>query len=95
MAQTFAAAYQVLDRAIADKAFPAAVVEVGTAHQPLWRHAFGQLSFESAAPATREDTIFDLASLTKSLATPRSLCERSNEAGWVSTIRRDAHVALA
>ena len=69
MAHTFAAARQVLDRAIADKAFPAAVVEVGTAHQPLWRHAFGQLTFESAAPATRDDTVFDLASLTKVLAT--------------------------
>jgi len=69
VAQTFAAARQVLDRAIADKAFPAAVVEVGTAHQPLWRHAFGQLTFESAAPATRDDTVFDLASLTKVLAT--------------------------
>lgn len=69
MARTFAAARQLLDRAIADKAFPAAVVEVGTAHQPIWRHAFGQLTFESAAPATREDTVFDLASLTKVLAT--------------------------
>ena len=28
------------------KAFPAAVVEVGTAHQPLWRQAFGHLSFD-------------------------------------------------
>jgi serine-type D-Ala-D-Ala carboxypeptidase len=69
VSRTFTAARQVLDRAIADKAFPAAVVEVGTAHQPLWRRAFGQLTFDSAAPATREDTIFDLASLTKVLAT--------------------------
>ena len=80
MARTFAAAYQVLDRAIADKAFPAAVVEVGTAHQPIWRHAFGQLTFESAAPATRENTIFDLASLTKILATA-SLAMRTVERG--------------
>lgn len=80
MARTFAAARQLLDRATADKAFPAAVVEVGTAHQPLWRHAFGQLTFESAAPATREDTIFDLASLTKVLATA-SLIMRMVERG--------------
>ena len=80
MARTFAAARQVLDRAIADKAFPAAVVEVGTAHQPIWRQAFGQLTFESAAPATREDTIFDLASLTKVLATA-SLIMRIVERG--------------
>ena len=69
MAPPFAAARQLLDRAIEDKAFPAAVAEVGTAHQPIWRQAFGQLTFESAAPPTREDTVFDLASLTKVLAT--------------------------
>jgi len=69
VAPTFTAAREVLERGIADKAFPAAVVEVGTAHQPLWRQAFGQLSFEPPAPTTREDTYFDLASLTKVLAT--------------------------
>ncbi|HVQ12729.1 MAG TPA: serine hydrolase domain-containing protein, partial [Vicinamibacterales bacterium] len=69
MAPTFAAARRVLERALADKAFPAAVVEVGTAHQPLWQQAFGHLSFDPSAPPTREDTVFDLASLTKVLAT--------------------------
>jgi CubicO group peptidase (beta-lactamase class C family) len=69
VAPTFTAARELLERGIADKAFPAAVVEVGTAHQPLWRQAFGQLSFEPPAPTTREDTYFDLASLTKVLAT--------------------------
>jgi CubicO group peptidase (beta-lactamase class C family) len=69
VAPTFTAARALLERGIADKAFPAAVVEVGSAHQPLWRQAFGQLSFEPPAPTTREDTYFDLASLTKVLAT--------------------------
>jgi CubicO group peptidase (beta-lactamase class C family) len=69
VAPSFAAARQLLDRAIEDRGFPAAVVEVGTSYQPVWRQAFGQLTFESAAPATREDTVFDLASLTKVLAT--------------------------
>lgn len=69
MAPTFAAARQLLEQAVAERAFPAAVVEVGTAHQLLWRQALGQLSFEPAAPSTREDTYFDLASLTKVLAT--------------------------
>jgi CubicO group peptidase (beta-lactamase class C family) len=66
---TFNAARDVVERSIAAKAFPAAVVEVGGAHRPLWRQAFGRLTFGAdAAPAT-EDTIFDLASLTKVLAT--------------------------
>jgi len=69
VAPSFAAARRVIERAVADKGFPAAVVEVGTAHQPLWQQAFGRLSFDPSAPPTREDTIFDLASLTKVLAT--------------------------
>lgn len=80
MAPTFAAARRVLERAIADHAFPAAVVEVGTAHRPLWQQAFGRLSFDPAAVPTREETVFDLASLTKVLATT-PLIMRSIERG--------------
>jgi CubicO group peptidase (beta-lactamase class C family) len=69
MSPTFAAAREVLRRAIADRAFPAAAIEVGTSSQPLWREAFGRLSFDERAPSARDDTIFDLASLTKVLAT--------------------------
>ena len=80
MALAFGAARRLLQQAVADRAFPAAVVEVGTAHQPLWREAFGRLSFEPTAAVTREDTYFDLASLTKVLATA-SLIMRVVERG--------------
>ena len=69
MASSFAAARQVLQRAVGDRAFPAAVIEVGRANQPLWREAFGRLTFDADGTPTRDDTIFDLASLTKVLAT--------------------------
>ncbi len=65
----FSTATRVLEQAVAQKAFPAAVIEIGDATGPLWRQAFGRLRFEADAPATAEDTIFDLASLTKVLAT--------------------------
>jgi CubicO group peptidase (beta-lactamase class C family) len=65
----FAAARRVLERAVSDRAFAAAVVEAGNAQQLIWREAFGHLSFDPTAAATREDTRFDLASLTKVLAT--------------------------
>ncbi len=65
----FAVAREILHNAIASRAFPAAVVEVGDATAPLWREAFGSLTFDADAPATSEDTIFDLASLTKVLST--------------------------
>ena len=65
----FGAARQVLELAIAERAFPAAVIEVGTAGEPLWRQAFGTLTYDPQAAATTDDTIFDLASLTKVVAT--------------------------
>jgi CubicO group peptidase (beta-lactamase class C family) len=65
----FDAAQQILERAIVERAFPAAVIEIGTSGQPLWRRAFGRLTFDTAAAAATDDTIFDLASLTKVIAT--------------------------
>ncbi len=65
----FPAARRVLEQAIAERAFPAAVIEVGSAGQMLWRHAFGSLTFDAAAAPATDDTIFDLASLTKIIST--------------------------
>lgn len=65
----FAAAARVIREAIEAKAFPAAVAEVGDATQPRWRQAFGRLTFEEDAPPAADDAVFDLASLTKVLAT--------------------------
>ena len=65
----FAAATRVVAEALEARAFPAAVVEVGDATRPLWREAFGRLTFDPQAPRAAEDTLFDLASLTKVLAT--------------------------
>jgi CubicO group peptidase (beta-lactamase class C family) len=65
----FEVARRLLQDAIADKAFPAAVIEVGNHTSPLWREAFGRLTFDQGARPTLDDTVFDLASLTKVLST--------------------------
>ena len=65
----FPAARRVLEQAIADRAFPAAVIEVGSAGQMRWRQAFGRLTYDADAAVATDDTIFDLASLTKVLST--------------------------
>jgi CubicO group peptidase (beta-lactamase class C family) len=80
MASHFAAAREILQQAIADRAFPAAAIEVGNSHQPLWREACGRLTFDPESIPTRDDTVFDLASLTKVLATT-TLVMRSVERG--------------
>jgi CubicO group peptidase (beta-lactamase class C family) len=65
----FDAARQVLERAIAERAFPGGIVEVGTDRDVLWRFAAGALSYDAGSPSVRDDTVYDLASLTKVLST--------------------------
>ncbi len=68
-ASRLGAARDVLRAGVDARAFPAAVVEVGRSRGPLWREPFGKLTYDPGAPVTRLDTIFDLASLTKVIAT--------------------------
>ena len=72
----FSAARTVLRQAIDDHAFPAASIEVGDVTQPLWRESFGGLTFDSGAPPVTERTVFDLASLTKVMATTPLLMQQ-------------------
>ena len=69
MTADFSRAADVVLQGHRDRAYPAAVVEVGHAAGVVWRQAFGRLDYEPDSPATQDDTIFDLASLTKVLAT--------------------------
>lgn len=59
----------LLDHAVADRVTPAVVVEAGDATRPLIREARGRLAYEAEAAPAQADTVFDLASLTKVLAT--------------------------
>ncbi len=61
-------AYDLLDRAVADGAFPGGVLAVGWSNR-LAVHAFGHLESGRKARATDEDSIYDLASLTKPIVT--------------------------
>ena len=76
----FDAARHVLEHGLAEHAFPGAIVEVGTGHEVLWRSTIGALAYAEGSPAVGEDTVYDLASLTKVLATA-SLVMREIERG--------------
>ena len=73
----------VVERGIERRAFPAAVVETGNHAGVTWREAFGRLTYEPDAPATTEDTIYDLASLTKVIATTTAAMQ-AVEAGAIA-----------
>ncbi len=59
----------LLQHAIANRIFPSAVAEVGDSTGVLWREPFGRLTFDQDSPAADISTIYDLASLTKPVAT--------------------------
>ncbi len=65
----FEAAAALLEQGVTSHAFPAACVEVGRGAGPLWRQAFGARTYDPYDHAIADDTIFDLASLTKVIAT--------------------------
>jgi CubicO group peptidase (beta-lactamase class C family) len=82
MSIDFARGAAVAQQGHIDRAYPAAVVEAGTRHESLWRQAFGRLDYDAEAPATTNETLFDLASLTKVIATT-SLAMRLVEQGTI------------
>ncbi|HET6701881.1 MAG TPA: serine hydrolase domain-containing protein [Gemmatimonadaceae bacterium] len=55
----------VLDRALADSAFPGAIGVVGTRDGALTSYAVGRIDWAATAPAPDARTLWDLASLTK------------------------------
>ena len=59
----------VVADAIAEKKLPGAVVLVGRNDKVVWRKAYGHRSLVPAREAMTLDTVFDLASLTKVVAT--------------------------
>jgi CubicO group peptidase (beta-lactamase class C family) len=61
-------AQHVIDAAVAARAFSAAVAEVGRTTGAIWEYAAGRLGYTAGTPVSTE-TVFDLASLTKVLAT--------------------------
>src|SRR5262245_58688349 len=69
MREPFDRAAEILLHGILDRAFPAAVAEVGRKDGPIWRRSFGTLTFDDGSQDTTNEAVFDLASLTKVIAT--------------------------
>src|SRR6266702_96792 len=61
-------AYEAVDRAVKDKAFPGATLAVGFRGK-VAVHAFGKLSYDAKSRAVLPTTMYDIASLTKVVVT--------------------------
>ena len=75
----FAPIAPLVEAAIARHELPGAVVLVGRGDAVLYHQAFGQRAVRPAPEAMTEDTIFDLASLTKVVATTTSVMQLMEE----------------
>jgi uncharacterized protein YbbC (DUF1343 family) len=64
---------EIIEAEIAKKQLPGAVVIVGRKGKIVWRRAYGNRAVEPAPEPMTADTIFDLASLTKVVATATSM----------------------
>ena len=67
--QRFAAAYRVLEEAIAARAFPGCAFGVLSGGEAVLQDALGSFTYEEGAPQVSAETIYDVASLTKVVAT--------------------------
>jgi len=65
----FSDAKNSISAAVRKGAFPAAVAEVGNHNSIFWREAFGSLEAEPDSNSAPLNSVFDLASLTKVIAT--------------------------
>jgi CubicO group peptidase (beta-lactamase class C family) len=65
----FAAAYQVLEEAVAQQAFPGAAFGVLHQGEVVALDAVGRFTYDPASPAVTPDTVYDLASVSKVIAT--------------------------
>ena len=80
MHDDFAPVAALLKASIGNRAFPGAAIEVGRTSGPLWQYARGTFTYDEDAKTVSFDTIYDLASLTKVIATT-ALVMRAVDAG--------------
>jgi beta-N-acetylhexosaminidase len=83
-------AFTVIENAVADKAFPGATLAVGYRGK-VAIHAFGNLSYDANAPAVDVRTMYDIASLTKVVATT-TLVAKLAEGDFNAPLDLDAKV---
>jgi CubicO group peptidase (beta-lactamase class C family) len=67
--ETFRDAFSILDKAVAAHVFPACAVAVTLRRELIAHHALGRFTYDSASPLVVTASIFDLASVTKAVAT--------------------------
>ncbi len=64
---------EIIENAIRDRNFPSAVLIVGDSNSIIYQNAYGRLTYDDDAKPTTMNTIYDLASVTKVIATTSAI----------------------
>lgn len=64
---------EIIENAIKERVFPSAVLIVGNSKDIIYQNAYGRLTYEDDARITTINTIYDLASVTKVIATTSAI----------------------
>jgi CubicO group peptidase (beta-lactamase class C family) len=75
----FSAIDEIIDNAIRDRNFPSAVLVVGDSNKIIYQNAYGRLTYDDDAKPTTMNTIYDLASVTKVIATTSAVIKLYEE----------------
>ena len=67
--QDFSLVDEAINTAIQDSVFPGATILVGNEKEILYKNAYGHFTYEATSPKVENNTLFDLASVTKAFAT--------------------------
>ena len=67
--EVFRTAFHLMEKAVAARAFPGAVLAVGYQGELVGLKAVGKFDYSQESPAVATDTIYDLASVSKAVAT--------------------------
>jgi beta-N-acetylhexosaminidase len=83
-------AFDVIEAAVKDKAFPGATLAVGYRGK-VSIHAFGKLSYDAKPASVKPDTMYDIASLTKVVGTT-TITEKLVEGDFPVPLDLDAKI---
>jgi CubicO group peptidase (beta-lactamase class C family) len=75
----FSSVDSIIESAIRDRVFPSAVLVVGDSNAVIYQNAYGRLTYEDDSRPTAMNTIYDLASVTKVIATTSAIMKLYDE----------------
>jgi len=75
----FSNADKIVENGISEQAFPSAVLVVGNSKGVIYQNAYGRLRYDAGSEITTIRTIYDLASVTKVIATTSAIMKLYDE----------------